>query len=74
MLSPVGGVDCTASVASGKYCATAVVGPYLANVMDFTRAVWFVPLTAHSAKVYPAGSAAGAWRFTVGLYSWPGIA
>ena len=47
------------------YTATAVVSAAIVKVMDFCPAVCAAPPTVHCAKVYPAGSAAGAWRFTL---------
>ena len=47
------------------YCATAVVAAVIVNVMDFCPAVCAAPFTVHCEKVYPAGSVAGACRFTL---------
>ena len=47
------------------YSATAVVAPSIVNVMAFCPAVCAAPFTVHCEKVYPAGSVAGAWRFTL---------
>ena len=51
------------------YCATAVVAAVIVNVMDFCPAVCAAPFTVHCEKVYPAGSVAGACRFTLVPYA-----
>ena len=47
------------------YWATAVTAPSIVNAMDFCPRVCAAPFTVHCEKAYPAGSAAGAWRFTL---------
>ncbi len=55
------------------YCATAVTAASIVNVMDFCPAGCAAPFTVHCEKVYPAGSVAGACRFTLVPYATPGI-
>jgi len=69
MTSPVGVEDCTVSVYVGEYCATAVRVPSIANVMDFCPTGCAALFTVHCRKVYPAGSVAGATRFTLVPYA-----
>ncbi len=46
------------------YCAIAVTAPSTVNVTDFCPGACAAPFTIHCEKVYPAGSVAGATRFT----------
>ncbi len=56
---------------SAAYCATAVTGPSMVNVMDFCPSPCSWPFNIHCEKVYPAGSLAGACRFTLAPYPIP---
>ena len=46
------------------YCATAVTDASTVNVTDFPPGVCAAPFTIQCEKLYPAGSVAGATRFT----------
>ncbi len=68
MTTVPGGVDRTVSVwlpAFARYRASASTAPSIVNVMDFCPAGCAAPFSVHCRNAYPAGSLAGACRFTL---------